>query len=84
VSARGCKHCLYLTFKPGVAYAEKQSETKNTGFDYLIPCSSSSKGENGSSLNTESCGRMQNHLDLSELFTYLDIDFKHIIYDSIQ
>ena len=26
VSARGCKHCLCLTFQPGVAYADKQSE----------------------------------------------------------
>jgi hypothetical protein len=25
VSARGCKHCLCLTFQPDVAYAEKQS-----------------------------------------------------------
>jgi hypothetical protein len=65
-----------------VAYAEKQSVAKNTGFDHLLPCSSSSKGENGSSLDTERWGQMQTHLDLSKLFTYLDFDFKHKIYDS--
>jgi hypothetical protein len=39
VNERGCKHCHCLTFQPGVAYAEKQSETKNTGFDHPLPCS---------------------------------------------
>ena len=28
VSVRGYKHCLCLTFQPGVAYAEKQYEAK--------------------------------------------------------
>jgi hypothetical protein len=36
VCARGCKHCLCLTFQPGVAYAEKQLEAKNTDFDHLV------------------------------------------------
>jgi hypothetical protein len=52
VSARGCKHCLCLTFQPGVAYAEKQSEAKDTGFDLALHCSSSSKSANGSNLDT--------------------------------
>jgi hypothetical protein len=29
-------------------------------------------------------GQMQTHVDLSDFFTYLDFDFKHIIYDSRQ
>jgi hypothetical protein len=53
VSARGCKHCCCLTFQLGVAYAEKQSEVTDTGFDHPVPYSSSSKGENGSGLDTE-------------------------------
>jgi hypothetical protein len=53
VSARGCKHCHCLSFQPGVAYAVKQSKAKNTGFDHPLPCSISSKGANGSSLDTE-------------------------------
>jgi hypothetical protein len=52
VSARGCKHGLCLTFQPGVAYAEKQSEAKDTGFDLALHCSSSSKSANGSNLDT--------------------------------
>jgi hypothetical protein len=49
VSERGCKHCLCLTCQPGVAYVDKQSEAKNTGFDSPLHCSSSSKTANGSS-----------------------------------
>jgi hypothetical protein len=30
VSARGCKHCQGLSFQSGVAYAEMQSEAKDT------------------------------------------------------
>jgi hypothetical protein len=71
-----------LTFQLGVAYAEKKSEAKNTGFDDPLPRSSSYKATNGSSLNTKRCGQMQTHLDLSKLFTYLDFDFKHRVYDS--
>jgi hypothetical protein len=82
VSVRGCKHCYFLTFQPGVAYAEKKSEAKDTSFDHLLPSSSSSEGANGSSLNIETWGQMQTHLNLSDFFTYLDFDFKHIIYDS--
>ena len=52
VSARGYKHCLGLTFQPGVAYVDKQSEAKNTGFDRPLHCSGSSKSANGSSLDT--------------------------------
>jgi hypothetical protein len=33
VSVRGCKHCRCLTFQLGVAYAQKKSEAKDTGFD---------------------------------------------------
>jgi hypothetical protein len=36
VSARGCKNCHCLTFQPGVAYAEKQLEAKDTGFDHPL------------------------------------------------
>jgi hypothetical protein len=61
VGARGCKHCHCLTFQPGVAYTEKQSDTKNTSFDHPLPCSSSSKGANGSSLDTERWGQKQTH-----------------------
>jgi hypothetical protein len=46
VSAIGCKHCHYITFQLGVAYAEKQSEAKDTGFDHPLHCSSSSTGPN--------------------------------------
>jgi hypothetical protein len=56
VSARGCKHFHCLTFQPGVAYAERQLEAKNTSFDHPLPYSSSSKGANGSSLDTERWG----------------------------
>jgi hypothetical protein len=52
VSARGCKHCHCLIFQPHEAYVEKQSKAKVTGFDHPLPCSSSSKGANGSSLGT--------------------------------
>jgi hypothetical protein len=83
VSVRGCKNC-HLTFQPGVTYAQKQSKAKDTGFDHPLPFSSSSKGANGSSIDTERWGQMQTHLDLSKLFTYLDFDFKRIIYDSRQ
>jgi hypothetical protein len=46
------KHCHYLTFQPYVAYAEKQSEVKNIGFNRPLHHSSSSKSVNGSSLDT--------------------------------
>jgi hypothetical protein len=81
---RGCKLCHCKTFQLGVAHAEKQSEAKNTCFDHPLPCSSSSKGANGSNLDTERWGQMQTHLNLSKLFTYLDFDFKHKIYNSRQ
>jgi hypothetical protein len=84
VSARGCKHCHCLTFQPGVAYAEKQSEAINTGFNHPLPCSSSYIGANGSSLDTKRWGQMQTYLNLSKFFTYLDFDLKHMIYDSRQ
>jgi hypothetical protein len=78
VSARGCKHCHCLTFQWGVAYAEKQSKAKEISFDHPLPCSSSSKGANGSSLNIEMWRQMQTHLDLSDFFNYLD--FKNRVY----
>jgi hypothetical protein len=53
VSARGCKHCHYLTFQPGVAYAERKSEARNTGFDHPLPCLRSSKSVTGSGLDIE-------------------------------
>jgi hypothetical protein len=37
----------FSNFQPGVVYAEKQSEAKDTGFDHPLPCSSSSKGAVG-------------------------------------
>jgi hypothetical protein len=52
VSARGCKHCLCLTFQPGVAYEGKQSEAKDVGFDHPLHYSSSFNRGNGSSLDT--------------------------------
>jgi hypothetical protein len=52
VNTRGW-HCHCLTFQMGVAFAEKQSEAKGTGFDPPLPCSSSSKCANGSSIDTE-------------------------------
>jgi hypothetical protein len=73
MSARGCKHCLCLTFQSGVAYADKQSEAKNTGFDRPLHCSSSSKSANGSSLDTVMRGQIQTHLDLL-IITYLDFE----------
>jgi hypothetical protein len=52
VSVRGCKHCHYLTFQLDVAYAQKQSEAKDTGFDHPLHYSSSSKSANRSCLDT--------------------------------
>jgi hypothetical protein len=52
VSVRGCKHYHCLTFQPGVAYVGKQLEAKDISFDHPLHCSSSSKSENGRSLNT--------------------------------
>jgi hypothetical protein len=53
VSVRDCKHCHCLTFQLHEVCVEKQSKAKDTGFDHPLPCSSSSKGANGSSLGTE-------------------------------
>jgi hypothetical protein len=51
VSARGCKHCHFLIFQPGVAYTEKQDEAKEISFDNPLHRSSSSKSANGSGLD---------------------------------
>jgi hypothetical protein len=53
VSVRGCKNYHTLTFQPDVACEKKQSEAKDTGFDHPLHYSCSSKGANGSSLDTE-------------------------------
>jgi hypothetical protein len=53
VSVKGYEHCHCLTFRPSVAYAEKQSKAKVTGFNHPLPCSRSSKSANGSSIDIE-------------------------------
>lgn len=82
--ARGCKYYHYLTFKPDVAYTVKQSEAKDISFDHPLSSSSSSKSIDGSGFVTEMWGQMQTHLDLYELSTHLDFNFKQMIYDSRQ
>jgi hypothetical protein len=66
VSVKGYEHCHCLTFRPSVAYAEKQSKAKVTGFNHPLPCSRSSKSANGSSIDIERWWQMQTYLDLSE------------------
>jgi hypothetical protein len=52
VSVRGSTYCHCLTFQSGVAYAEKQSEAKDIGFDHPLHFASSSKSANESSIDT--------------------------------